>query len=499
MKQENMIVFVTDEHARRFSGCYGDPIAKTPHIDALAESGTKFNRAYTPSPICVPARASLATGKWVHQTGNWGSVQAYDGTPDSWAHKVRQAGHKVVSFGKLGFRQTGEDHGFDQEFLPINNLNGVGWLAGLLRDPLPVHLGDFETRPFAEHIGVGETDYTKYDRHVTATACSWLRENGQSNDKPWIMYVSLISPHYPLIAPQEFYDLYSDEQMELPASLHEDPDHPILKELYAYFNYKDYMTPELAIKARRAYYGLCSFADHLLGEVMETLKTCGLDSNTRVVYTSDHGEMLGNKGMWTKMVMHEDSVGIPLLMSGPDIPEGKSIETPVSLVDIYPTVLSNLGVGCDDPDIDGHDLFRIADGEVPKRHIISEYHDGGCPTGIIMLINGPWKYIHYAGSVPQLFNIEEDGNEDHDLAGNPSYSDVLKMCDDALRALLDPDDVNRRAFEDQAAVIEELGGQDAILNQEQSQIFIEVGALYDNADELRTPLDVNVRRSRMVC
>lgn len=496
MDPKNLIVIVSDEHGRRYSGCYGDPITKTPNIDRLAASGTRFSRAYTPAPICISARASLATGRWVHQTGCYSSVEAYDGSIPCWGHHLIETDHQVVSFGKLGYRESSSDNGFSREFLPIHNLNGLGWMGGLLRDPVLFNEDGVEAREFAKHIGCGESDYTKYDRVVCDTACSWLSAHGHDQSRPWVMFVSFISPHYPLIAPKEFYDLYDDDVAGLPHRQDELPDHPILQEYRKSFNYNDQLDEDLTRKARRAYFGLCSFADYLIGRVVSAMEAQGLADHTRVLYTSDHGEMLGNHGAWTKMLMHEDAVAIPMILAGPDVPSGGVIDTPVSLVDCYPTIVEGVGetLSAEEKALPGTSLFKIAEGEQPKRWIISEYHDGGMSTGIFMLVKDPWKFIYYPGHRPQLFNLCDDPMEDLDLAGDPAHASALRECEAALREVLDPDAVNDDVFAKQGRIIEDFGGYDRVAAMEESDMFIELGALYVNAEELRTPVEVNVRR-----
>ena len=496
MEPKNLIVIVSDEHSRRYAGCYGDPIAKTPNIDRLAETGTRFSRAYTPSPTCVSARASLATGRWVHQTGCYSSVEAYDGSIPSWGHHLIKAGHQVVSFGKIGYLESSSSNGFSREFLPIHNLNGLGWMGGLLRNPVYIPDDSVEAREFANHIGCGESDYTKYDRAVCDTACTWLRRHGSSQDRPWVMFVSFISPHYPLIAPKEFYDLYDEESVGLPHRQEELPEHPVMQEYRQFFNFNDHLDEDLTRKARCAYYGLCSFADYLIGRVLSTMDVQRLSDDTRILYTSDHGEMLGNHGIWTKMLMYEDAVAIPMILSGDGVPRGKDVDTPVSLVDCYPTIIESAGetLTKEERELAGKSLFSIANGEKPTRWLISEYHDGGMSTGTFMLLKDRWKYIYYPGYRPQLFNLSDDPLEDVDLARDPAYASVLQECESALREILDPDAVNEEVFAKQADIIESHGGYERVASMEESNMFIELGALYVNAEELRTPAEVNVRR-----
>jgi choline-sulfatase len=463
VEPKNLLFIMADEHARSVLGCYGNPAVRTPNLDRLAARGTRFTNAYTPSPVCVSARASLATGRWVHQTGCWSSAEPYDGAIPGWGHRLAAAGHRVASVGKLHYRRAGDPNGFDPELLPLHVVGGRGWVKGLLRDPLPDY-GD-SARQFAEQVGVGETGYTLYDRRVCETAGAWLRENGGSRDKPWVLFVSFVSPHYPLIAPKPFYDLHDYAAIGPPHRPDEVPDHPVLKAIYRFYNYRDHFTEARLREARLGYYGLAALVDHLVGELLGTLDALGLAADTRVVYTSDHGEMLGNHGMWTKMLMHEDSAAIPLIMSGPGVPAGRVVATPVSLVDCYPTIVEGAGLAPQEAEaaLPGRNLVAIAGGAEPDRAVLSEFHDGGTPTGYFMVRKAEWKYVHYAGSQPQLFNLASDPLEDEDLGESAAHAGVRADYEALLRDILDPEEVNRRAFADQARKIAALGGREAIL------------------------------------
>ena len=463
MQATNLLFIMADEHRRDALGCYGHPIVRTPHLDRLAAAGTRFANAYTPSPVCVSARASLATGRWVHDTGCWSSAEPYDGSMPGWGHRLIAAGHRVVSVGKLHYRATTDANGFDREILPLHVVDGLGWVKGLLRDPPPSY-GE-APRELAMQVGTGETGYTHYDRRICDAACDWIREYGAATDKPWVLFVSFVSPHYPLIAPKLFTDLYDLERIGWPHRHKERPSHPVLQEIYRFYNYQDHFTDQRVKQGRLGYYGLCSFVDHLIGRLLGTLEASGLTEDTRVLYTSDHGEMLGDHGMWTKMLMYEASAAIPLIMKGPDVPSGQVVQTPVSLVDCYQTIVEGVGepLTGEERALPGHSLLRIAAGEFPARTVLSEYHDGGAPTGYFMVRRNAWKYIHYTGSVPQLFNLADDPLEDEDLGQDPRYAEVRQDCEAALRAILDPVAVNRRAFAEQARKVAALGGRDALL------------------------------------
>ncbi len=331
MTHHNVLIIMSDEHLRDAVGCYGHPFVKTPNIDALAANGTRFTTAYTPSPICVPARASLATGLNLHQHRFWSNAQAYNGSMESWGHHLIKAGHQVHSIGKLHYRRREDDNGFLSERHSMHVKNGEGWTRGLLRRELP-HWG--KTQDFAEQIGPGECDYTYQDRHVVDDTCTWLRETAPMHcDKPWVMFSSFITPHYPLIVPDEFYDLYPAADMALPvaATDTDGSDHPVLNSLRNFMNYDDHFNDAKRRIAVASYYGLCSFLDHNVGLVLNALSDSGQADNTIVIYLSDHGEMLGNKGFWTKCNMYEESVAIPMIIAGPGVAKGKVCETPVSL------------------------------------------------------------------------------------------------------------------------------------------------------------------------
>jgi choline-sulfatase len=463
VEPSNVLLLISDEHTREVLGCYGNRNVQTPNLDRLAASGTRFDNAYTPSPVCVSARASLATGRWVHETGSWSSAEPYTGSQRSWGHGLIENGHRVVSIGKLHYRSKRDANGFDQEHMPLHVVNELGWLKGLLRDPLPSY--DEGTAELAVQVGAGDTDYTRYDRSICNAACDWITCHGSEQNKPWVLYVSFVSPHYPLQAPQAFYDLYTPGDVGTPRSQHQRPSHSVLESMYGFYDYDRHFTHASTLQARLGYYGLCSFVDHLVGRVLETLDNCGLTHRTRVIYTSDHGELLGNHGMWTKMLMYEESAGIPLIIRGPGIPEGKAVATPASLVDCHPTIVESVGTAIDGDDapLPGHSLVALANGAQPDRTILSEFHDGGAPTGYFLVRRDEWKYVHYVGAEAQLFNLRDDPFEENDLGCDPGHRPRRSDCEAALRSILDPDAINRQAFADQARRIEALGGREAIL------------------------------------
>lgn len=478
MKSTNTLLITSDEHTRRASNCFGTSFLHTPHLDRLAERGTKFVNAYTNSPLCIPSRASFITGRYVHEIGCWDNCNGWDGSVEGWSHAVSRACHSCVSIGKLHY-QRGHDLGFTRELYPMHLSNGgLGDGKGLLRrEQVPYDSPERDyglgepisingPKMMSDAIGRGDSNHSLYDRRITAAACDWLTSaESRQSERPWVLYVSFVSPHFPLIAPAEFYDLYDLGSIPEPLQYGpgERPDHPVVAAMRRIWNYDDYFDREKMLRARAAYYGLCSFLDHNIGLILRALEESGEAENTRIIYASDHGECLGNRGLWSTSAMYEESIGVPLIVSGPDVPKGHTVEDTVSLVDLYPTILQSAGVPQAEGDgRPGHSLIDIANGDVPVRTVLSEYHAGGSITGAFAIRHGRWKYVHYVGYPPQLFDLEADPDELHDLGTDPAFAAVRADCDASLRAVVDPEAADARAFADQAVHIQRHGGVEAI-------------------------------------
>lgn len=453
----NLLVLVADEHRRDALGCMGHPWVQTPHLDALAARGTLFSNAYSPSPICVPARAALATGDHIHRSGHWDSAAPYRGEPRSWMHELRDRGLHVTSIGKLHFVGQGADHGFSEELLPMHVHEGRGWTAALLRKNPPPYTA---TQDLAAEVGAGDSSYTHYDREICECAVAWLQQPARQHT-PWAAFVSFVSPHYPLRAPQEWFARYRSKPLDTPISS-PPPTHPELQRLGEFYDYQRHFDPTRAHEARAAYYGLCSFMDHGVGQVLEALRASGQEGETLVIYLSDHGEMLGDHGFWTKQLMYEGSVAVPLIMAGPGAPPGHRVSTPVSLLDVAATARAQVGIH--HPTLPGVPLTRLAQEPAqPERTVFSEYHDGGSSTATFMVRWDDWKYIHYVGERPQLFHLRQDPEECHDRAihPDPEAQQALAEGERRLRAICDPEQVNADCFADQAQRIAALGGEAA--------------------------------------
>lgn len=463
MQAANLLFFLSDNHARSALGCYGNPLVRSPVLDGLAARGTRFANAYSASPLCCPARAAIATGRFPYQTGYWDNAIVYDGRVKSWMHRLRDAGSEVVSVGKLHFRSTEDDNGFSEERAPMHILNGKGGVSMLLRwsDEEPVNRGQWEL--YLEHSGVGTTHYQDYDREISRLAIDWLRTRAGKGGKPWTLFVSYVSPHPPFTVPQELLDLYPLEDMPLPPLFrpHERPEHASLAHLRRIMGFKA-MDDETALKRiAAAYYAVVTHIDRQIGQVLAAAEELGLLDNTRILYTSDHGEALGAHGLFGKANLLEPAAGIPLIMCGPDIPAGQVEATPVSQVDLYPSILEGAGVAPlpAEADMPGRSLFHTAARTEP---VFAEYHAAGSRRGVSMLRSGAWKLIAHVDEPPQLFNLAADPNESRDLGTDPASSSKVAELTRALHAFCDPVEVDRRARDAQRAKALYWGGNDAI-------------------------------------
>ena len=458
----NLLIIMSDEHQARAMGCAGHPFVQTPNLDAFAEKGVRFTNACTPCPICVPARAAFATGKHVHQVGYWDNAIAYDGAVPGWGHQLQRAGVPVESIGKLHYRSQEDPAGFDVEHIPMMISDGVGLVwASIRREDERITQ---DQRMLGERIGPGDSSYTKYDRAVVSACRSWFKQRASNaDDRPWCLFVGLVAPHFPLVVPPEYFDLYPPEQFG-DVKLHPDAGHGrhpwVEKQNEIMDNEGSFHDEEERLAAFAAYYGLCTSLDHNIGQILAALKETGLEKQTSVVYTSDHGENLGARGFWGKSTFYRESVDIPLIVADPGLGTGEC-HTPVSLIDLSATIAGFFGQELDSP---GKSLLEIASSPTDSERVVfSEYHAVGAVSGGFMIRRGRWKYHHYVGFEPELFDLDNDPEELVDLAQSPEHAAILSQMHEALLEICDPDEVDARAFRDQAALIERLGGRDVAL------------------------------------
>ncbi|NKC14711.1 MAG: sulfatase-like hydrolase/transferase [Gammaproteobacteria bacterium] len=460
---QNTLVIMADEHSPKMLGCAGHALVQTPHFDALAARGTRFARAYTPCPICVPARAAFATGRYVHELGFWDNSMGYDGRVQGWGHRLQAAGIRNESIGKLHYRHETDPVGLDKQYIPMHIKDGVGMVHLSIRRQYPDFIPTIKSSGIIAAAGCGESEYTRYDRKVAKLACEWLAEAAKREER-WVLFVSFVAPHFPLVAPEEFFSLYPVADMPLPkAGVGSDfRPHPWLAD-FIRTTAADQHSAQQHRTAAAAYLGLCSFVDAQIGLVLEALQQHGLAGSTRVIYTSDHGENAGARMLWGKSNHYEESSGIPLIIAGDGIPNRVS-HTPVNLIDVHPTILHSTGLAHGTDGTPGTSLIALAAADDdPDRVAFSEYHAARSPSASFMVRKGRYKLIHYVGFAPELFDLDTDPEEQNDRAASPNHQGVLRDLERCLREIVDPQAVDRAANAAQKALVDSRGGPAAVM------------------------------------
>ena len=453
----NVLLLVADQFTRDLIGCYGGKFLDTPHLDALGDRGAIFERAYTPSPICVPARAALHTGRPVHQIGCWDNGFPYRGKPLGWAHHLARAGRIAESIGKLHFGAEG-DSGFGREHQPMHVVDGTGDRLGWIRHDAP-------RRPKRRQIlqaGPGHSSYLRYDKSTTDQSVEWLQIH-RRDQAPWALMVSLACPHPPYRCPPHLYDKNRERDLPHPpqSALGEWPDHPAIRRLREFFDWTEPFSETEWHNLAAAYYGAAEFVDQQVGRILAALDQQGMTENTLVVFTSDHGEDLGARGLFGKFTMYEESVGVPLILAGPAVKAGQRCSTPVTLCDVAPTIIETMGVEA--PVLPGRNLITTLSSPPGHRYAFSEYHALGSTDAMFMIADQHFKYIHYVNDPAQLFDLENDPSERHNVIDDPDAVAVRQRFESALAKILDPVAVNQQAHADQARATEAAGGRETLL------------------------------------
>lgn len=458
----NLIVFLTDNHARSMLGAAGHPTIQTPNLDRIANNGVRFTNAYCVSPLCCPSRAALATGRYPHDTGYWDNALAYDGAVPTWQQRVRDSGHYVASVGKLHYRSGEVDNGFSEEIIPLHIVDGKGALQGLLRatpEGVPPRVGH---KKIYEESGIGEADYQIYDQQITDNAVDWLEKHGNAHDAPWVLLVSFASPHPPFTVPERFWNLYPLDKVPMPVQWRKDeqPQHPAVQYLTWMNSFEDGFAEDFIRRVVAGYCALISIVDEHVGTVLNTAERLGLMDQTRIMYTSDHGEAAGHHGIMGKSNHYDHALGIPLLISGPGVPAGKVVDQISSHVDLFPTIAEAAGAPLLDADktLPGCSLWPAITGKSEARTAFAEFHAAGSRNAGFAYRKGRYKLIYHVGMPRQLFDLEADPLEERDLMLEDDQHPVAQQLEAELRTIVDPEDIDRKAKADQLVHADRFGG-----------------------------------------
>ena len=419
MAKPNILFIIADQLAAQFLGTYGHKVTKTPNLDRLAKSGVVFENAYSSSPLCAPARATIMNGLLPSRTGVYDNAAEFPSSIPTWAPYLRLQGYKTCLSGKMHFVGPDQLHGLEERLTTDIYPADFGWTPDWRLKQERIDWW-YHNMTSVLQPGIAEiTNQLEYDDEACFLAVRKLYDYARFDpETPFCLMASFTHPHDPYAARREFWDLYRDEDIDLPRVPAMPPDEldPHSKRLYDVSAMDDYTVTDADVRAaRHGYYANISYVDDLVGKLVAALEATGKLDDTVIVFTSDHGDFLGERGLWYKMSFLEPSAHVPLIVWSPKRFKPRRVREPVGLVDLLPTI-ADIGAGgaCRlARGVDGRSLLPLLDGadEDPGATAIGEYLAEGAAAPMYMLRRGPWKFIHSPGDPDQLFNLDEDPDE----------------------------------------------------------------------------------------
>ncbi len=452
-KQPNILMVMADQLAPQALSFYGNKVCKTPILDKLAAQGVVFDNAYCNYPLCVPSRASVMSGRLTPSINVWDNACELPSSQPTIAHHLRSLGYHTILSGKMHFIGPDQLHGFDERTVTDVYPSEFDWVADWDAGPAFVPSatgmnGVVEAGPAARTL---QEDYDEEVAHSAVQSIYDMARRGEEAG-PWFQLVSFTSPHTPFVANQEYWERYDPAEIDLPkvgALPFEDLDYASRALYFAHGRHRHLVTEDDLRRSRHGYYAMISFVDDKIGELMNSLEASGQIDDTVVVFCADHGEMLGERGMWFKQSFFEWSARVPLLISAPDRFAPRRVEDCTSLVDILPTFVS-LGGGSVSLPCDGETLEPALFGKKTRDIAICDYSGIGPCVPHRMVRRGRFKLIYTHGAPDLLFDLENDPEELQNLVKDPSYSEILEQ----LRAVLfdgwDPEQIDRAIRTSQA-------------------------------------------------
>ena len=430
----NILFIMADQlSARATGGAYGHPLVRTPHLDALAAQGTVFDAAYCNSPICGPSRASLCTGQHIDRIGAWDNGTDFPASQPTFLHHLRRAGYETALSGKMHFVGPDQLHGFERRLTPEIYPSSFTWTPDWRRG---AYANPGTAADQLAEAGVCDWGMQlDYDEEVSFRALEALRDLARRQDegRPFFLCASYTHPHDPFTITQPWWDVYDHAEIDLPGAPVQDlaQMHPYDQWLQIHHMIDVYPPEDESIRnARHAYYGMVSYFDHQVGRLVSELERLGMADNTIIVVTSDHGEMLGEHGMWFKRTYFDSSTRVPLIVRGPGVEQAVRRADTVSLVDLAPSFLEMAQL----PDLqqttahlDGDSLWPMLQGEDVdwKDVAISDYCSEGVCQPMRMVVGGGWKYVYVHDESPQLFDLSNDPDELDNRIDDPAAASAL--------------------------------------------------------------------------
>ena len=427
-KKRNILIVMVDQLAPRFLPIHGHPLVKTPNLQRLAARGVVFDSAYCNSPLCSPSRTAFMTGALPSRTGGYDNAAEFRADLPTFAHYLRRLGYRTILSGKMHFCGPDQLHGFEERLTTDIYPADYGWTPDW-DHPLD--------RPSWYHNMSSVTDaglcirtnQMDFDEEVAFAAERAIYDHVRGkDDRPFLMVASLTHPHDPFAITRPYWDLYPHQAIDMPVVTRDDvpldPHSARIRHVCA-MDAVD-LTEAQIRNARHAYYGAIAFCDAQLGRLLDALDATGLD-DTAVLFLGDHGEMLGERGLWYKMSFFEGASRVPLVVTVPGLVSPGRVAASVSLIDVLPTLLELAGGSLDAlaSPIDGQSLMPHLMGQGGHDEVVGEYLAESALTPLVMLRRGRWKFIHTRSDPDQLYDLASDPEERLNLANAPDHADTV--------------------------------------------------------------------------
>jgi choline-sulfatase len=433
MTSPNFLFIQADQMAASMSSVYGHPLVRTPHLQSLADGGVTFDNAYCNNPICASSRFSMMAGQLSSRIGAYDNAAEFPSSIPTFAHYLRALGYHTCLSGKMHFVGADQLHGFEERLTTDIYPSDFGWTPDWSLGDKQLPPSGMSMRSVVEAGVCTRSLQIDYDEEVLYQAERKLYDYARDpSGKPFFLGASFTHPHNPFTITPEYWDLYDHDAIDMPA----DPGLPFdqrdaFSQRYQYLIRMDEhrVTEEHIRNARHAYYGMISYIDDKVGRLLAALETTGLADNTVVVFTADHGEMMGERGLWYKFNPFEPSVRVPLLMRAPGNAAGRREAKSVSLVDLLPTFLDLATDGNPpavvDP-VDGYSLGAMLHGEDSARpdEVMVEFTAEGTIAPTLVLRQGAYKYIYCEPDPGLLYDLEADPHELDNLCGKPEHAET---------------------------------------------------------------------------
>lgn len=433
--QPNILIIMVDQLNGTLFPDGPAPWLHAPNLKKLAAKSTRFANAYTASPLCAPGRASFMSGQLPRRTRVYDNAAEFASDIPTYAHHLRRAGYRTCLSGKMHFVGPDQLHGFEERMTTDVYPADFGWTPDYRK---PGERIDWWYHNMGSVTGAGVAEITnqlEYDDEVAYHATRKIYDYARDAGEPWCLTVSFTHPHDPYVARQKYWDLYEDCEHLLPEvpAIKYDKQDAHSKRIFDANDWRSFDIQDDDIRqSRRAYFANISYLDDKIGEVLTALESTGQEAT--ILFVSDHGDMLGERGLWFKMCFFEGSARVPLMIASPDMQQGL-ISTPVSTLDVVPTLTAIAGVSLGEvaPWTDGESLMPLANGASRDTPVAMEYAAEASEAPIVCLRYGKWKYIHCELDPPMLFDLEADPDELQNLATEPENAGTVRVLAEKVR------------------------------------------------------------------